>query len=295
MSRPSRRSSLRRGLLRLALVLAFLVQLPAGAQTRRALVIGLGEQLDRSWAKINGDRDIPLVVGMLREAGYADIATLRNEQATKAAIVSAFRSLAQRSRRGDIVYIHFSGHGQQMTDVDRDELSDRYDEAWIPYDAYLRYCPQDRGERHLCDDEIHTLLTAIRRSVGSHGRILVVADACHSGDSSRGAADGEVVRGVMQRFEIPAAPTQKATSHKSEHWLMLSACKSYQVNTELRNPVAGKLTYALVTAARHQHLLSNDALIGYITAFMDKYSGRLPQTPLVQGKDKFNIVDLLRR
>ena len=40
------------------------------AQTKRALVIGLGEQEDKAWAKINGDNDVPLVVEMLRSAGF---------------------------------------------------------------------------------------------------------------------------------------------------------------------------------------------------------------------------------
>ena len=31
------------------------------AQTKRALVIGLGEQQDKAWNKINGDKDVPLV------------------------------------------------------------------------------------------------------------------------------------------------------------------------------------------------------------------------------------------
>lgn len=60
------------------------------AQTRRALVIGLGEQQDKSWAKINGDKDVPYVKEMLVESEYKDIVTLVNRQATKASIVSAF-------------------------------------------------------------------------------------------------------------------------------------------------------------------------------------------------------------
>lgn len=47
------------------LLLFSLVQL--SAQTRRALVIGIGEQEDKSWAKINGDKDVPLVQQMLQK------------------------------------------------------------------------------------------------------------------------------------------------------------------------------------------------------------------------------------
>lgn len=77
--------------------------LPSEAKTRRAVVIGLGEQLDRSWAKINGDKDVPLVVSMLKANGFRDIATLTNKNATKAGIVNAFNSLINRSQKGDII------------------------------------------------------------------------------------------------------------------------------------------------------------------------------------------------
>lgn len=55
------------------------------AQTKRALVIGLGTQLDVSWGKINGDKDVPLVLSLLLDSGYKQdyIVTLVNSQATK--------------------------------------------------------------------------------------------------------------------------------------------------------------------------------------------------------------------
>ena len=42
-----------------------LLSLSANAQTKRALIIGLGEQQDKAWNKINGDKDVALVQGML--------------------------------------------------------------------------------------------------------------------------------------------------------------------------------------------------------------------------------------
>ena len=47
-----------------------LLSLSVSAQTKRALVIGLGEQQDKAWNKINGDKDVPLVQGMLKSAGF---------------------------------------------------------------------------------------------------------------------------------------------------------------------------------------------------------------------------------
>ena len=52
----------------------FLLLLPlfAQAQTKRALVIGLGEQLDPTWRKIHGDKDVTVVCNMLKE-NYSQI------------------------------------------------------------------------------------------------------------------------------------------------------------------------------------------------------------------------------
>ena len=63
------------------------------AQTKRALVIGIGEQKDKNWSKINGDKDVPYVQRMLMKAEYKNVMTLINKQATKAGIVTAFKRL----------------------------------------------------------------------------------------------------------------------------------------------------------------------------------------------------------
>ena len=53
-----------------------LLSLSANAQTKRALVIGLGEQQDRAWKKINGDKDVPFVQAMLENAGFNSLFSL---------------------------------------------------------------------------------------------------------------------------------------------------------------------------------------------------------------------------
>ena len=256
------------------------------AQTKRALVIGIGEQVDKSWAKINGDKDVPLVKQMLQKVGYTDIRILVNKQATKAGIVTAFKKLTSQCAVGDIVYIHFSGHGQQVTDVNGDEgKEDGWDEAWIPYDAYLKYdAKRYKGEKHLIDDELNTLLTAIRNKIGDSGKLLVVVDACHSGDSSRGNDIDETVRGVKDEFVIPVK--RRGTAQKSlERWLTLSACKDYQLNQEMKNPKVGKLTYALYTLAG-----KGTVTIDAVQLFMQRNRGRYAQTPLQTGEtEKYQI------
>lgn len=261
-----------------------LVSVSAGlAGNRRALVIGVGCQKDSSWPVIHGDMDVPPVVEMLSSNGFTDIRTLVNASATKTGIVNAFRQLAADCAAGDLVYIHFSGHGQWMTDMNGDE-PDGWDESWIPYDACRRYCEEDRGERHLCDDETAELLHAIRRRVGESGNIIVVADACHSGDSTREPKNRKNgFRGVYEKFIIPGKRGRGA-SRPEEQWLTMSACKDYQMNQE-HSSGHGKLTYALISLRNSLAGLSNAEVLAMIDGFMQREDvrGRYPQSPVMTG------------
>lgn len=252
--------------------------LPIEAKTRRAVVIGLGEQLDKSWGKINGDKNVPLVVSMLKANGFSDITTLTNSNATKADIVNAFNSLVNRSRQGDIIYIQFSGHGQLMTDINGDE-TDGLDEAWIPYDAYLIYCAKDRGEKHLSDDEIAQFLTRLRSKIGNNGAIAVIVDACHSGDSTRDLCekDSVVVRGVDEDFIIPGKRT-KSSDHISESWLTLSACQDFQINQEYNG--VGKLTHILANSWQNYVGKSDQTIYNAID---EAYETRMYKSPVAQN------------
>ncbi|UKK47309.1 caspase family protein [Prevotella sp. E9-3] len=268
-------------------ILLFL-SVPITAQTRRALIIGIGIQKDESWAKINGDKDIPYVQLMLKNADYIDVKALVNQKATKKGIVAAFKKLTSQCSVGDVVYIHFSGHGQLVTDVNGDE-KDGWDEAWVPYDAYRKYCKEDKGEKHLIDDEINKLLTAIRNKIGDSGKLLVVVDACHSGDSSRGDDIDETVRGVKDEFVIPVKKHGK-TVKASEQWITLSACKDYQLNQEIKSPKVGKLTYALYISAK-----KGTVDFTSIETIMNRHRSQLPQTPMLTGDtSKYNISDFLK-
>ena len=299
--------------------LLLLLSLSVTAQTKRALVIGLGEQQDMAWNKINGDKDVPLVQGMLKNAGFKSVTVLVNRQATKTGIIGAFRKMAASCKQGDVVYVHYSGHGQQMTDVHNDE-KDGLDECWIPYDAYRNASATYHGEKHLTDDELNVYLNAIRHKIGAKGKLLVVIDACHSGDGTRGDED-EVVRGVedtlvvdslnarglYEAFEMVKSlfmgdnDKEKIINHKAkplaERWITISACRSDQVNVEMKSPAVGKLTYALWKELKNSDKVNNDEFIRRIRKFVNRNTSSRPQQPEMTGEDinKYNITDILSR
>lgn len=274
----------------LTLILFAACALNVGASTRRALVIGLGKQQDATWGRIHGDNDIYYVMQLLTQCGYSDIQTLKNEQATKQNIVAAFINLASKCRGGDEVYVHYSGHGQLMTDLDGDEAlrfnarHAQWDESWIPYDAYMCYCDKDKGEKHLSDDEVAFYLDAIRARIGRKGKLTVVVDACHSGDATQGEEE-ECVRGVDVAFGIPRTGREVgAESVREERWLTVSACKPYQLCTEMKDLNIGKLTFALYSLGKQMNRMSNSELQKYLDDFMEMNKGRLAQNPVVSGE-----------
>lgn len=247
--------------------------------TSRALIIGIGDYpSERGWHKINGDKDVPLVTDLLRRNGFEQkhILTLVNEQATKANILRSFHQLAKNAEQGDVVYIHFSGHGQRITDLNGDEKGPNkgWDEAWIPYDACKDY-RQDVywGQNHLIDDELNTYLTRLRRKVGKEGRIVVVADACHSSGGTRATGDTIaqnkwIERGSNDYFIVPPSTEIVIDSANTEDWLFFSACLYTQTNYEYRGN--GSLTYAICHLPEPLSAYSAEELLKQIRASVKK-------------------------
>ena len=68
----------------------------------RALLVGIGRYpVYTGWSEIHGDADVDLLAPALKKNGYSDVKTLKNAQATKAAIVKELKALANRCKAGD--------------------------------------------------------------------------------------------------------------------------------------------------------------------------------------------------
>lgn len=220
------------------------------AQQKHALLIGISnypqyQDSEASWAPIHGTNDIQLIAPLLTKQGFI-INTLTNEAATREAIDNSFKELESRVKAGNIVYIHLSGHGQAVEDENGDE-DDGWDEAFIPYDAERRYIENGyHGEKHLLDDELNGYVNFIRSKAGEKGIVYVVIDACHAGSSYRGdeEEDSVYVRGTDIGFsknrKSYTPPIDErgnirvSSGEKMSHIYMLEACRSYQVNTEIK-------------------------------------------------------------
>ena len=219
------------------------------AETKRALLVGISDygntiEDPNKWANISGANDIELLKPLFKEQGF-EVTSLVDRQATHAGITKAFEKLIKNCRKGDLVYLHFSMHGQPFEDLNGDE-PDGWDEALIPVDAQMYFEKgKYEGKNHLIDDELEKYVSTIRNKLGTTGKLFVVLDACHSGTSSRG--DDVHVRGVREGFTRSGKHYTPDRSREQNDYFrvptavgqapvtFIEACRSYQVNKEILN------------------------------------------------------------
>ena len=258
----------------------------AQAETKRALLIGIsdyGNEMEdpNKWANISGANDIVLLTPLFKEQGFS-VKSLVDGQATHAGITKAFEKLIKKCKKGDIVYVHFSMHGQPFEDLNGNE-EDGGDEALIPVDAEMRYTEGVyEGKNHLLDDELEVYFNEIRNKLGSEGQLVVVLDACHSGTASRG--DDDHIRGTREGFSRSGKYyTPDRTQETNDYFTVAStkdqspvmfveACRSYQVNKEVRdvetNTWYGSLSYYIAQSMKDNKTVGSDEWIDAIKTGM---------------------------
>jgi len=286
------------------LVCFFLVQ-PLAGQTKRALVVAIGDYKDsRSWKHISSIEDLVYIRAGLNKFGFTPdhIDTLKNEKATKSAILGALDRLATSSKAGDIVVFYFCGHGQQIMDNNgTPDEDDGYDEALVTYNAAGMYNPTgDTGQNHLRDDELGQKLALISKQVGEKGSLLVMIDACHSGSATR-TENFQVARGSdkpFKSFEYHPSALLRLTpggfSDKDaalDNMVVISASGPHQLNYQTKDEKGGdvgSLSYAFA------HTCSEMSPGDDYYLFFEKIKSRIQadhptQVPILEGDGRREI------
>lgn len=242
------------------------------AETKRALLVGISDygntnEDPNKWANISGANDITLLSPLFKEQGFA-VTSLVDGKATHDGITKALDKLVKDSKKGDMVYIHFSMHGQPFEDLNGDE-EDGWDEALIPVDAQMLYSEGSyEGNNHLLDDELEVYFNNLRNKLGPTGQLFVIIDACHSGTASRG--DDDHIRGTREGFTRSGKDyTPDRTVETNDYFTVsttegqspvtfIEACRSYQVNREVRdvdtNTWYGSLSYYIARTMQDKAL-----------------------------------------
>lgn len=262
------------------------------------LIIAIGNYTSETgWDTISSVNDVPLIKQALLNQGFPEknISVLLDEQATKAGIIKAIENLKAKIKPGDIIVIHYSGHGQQIFDDNGDEV-DGKDEALVPYDAWVSYSDKYKGENHLRDDELGNIFANFRNALGDKGQLLVILDSCHSGSATRGGKS----RGGQATFAPKGWNESKNTSkntgsdmletvkinENASPFVIMSGASADELNFEYEG--FGSLSYAFSKAMTD--LGSNFTfrqLFSSISANMNVISPK--QTPTIEGDVDYKL------
>jgi hypothetical protein len=230
---------------------------------------------------------------------------LRNEQASRDAILKAFESVVgQINSPLDLVYIHVSCHGSQRPDVDEDEIvkkdetdGDGMDETILAYDS-RSLDRAGKAVRDIIDDEIYAYL--FKPLLKKTRNVVAVFDSCHSGDigrdpllQARWVDPMDADKGIVGK-EVAAAG-RSGVFEEDLDCVQIAACESAQVAREQafeNNVINGLFTHYWVK--RLEGLLSGDpskpikteetylSVVEQVRA--DVLSQPGGQRPVVQGK-----------
>lgn len=232
------------------------------APRKFALLIGIsqyyrGKNADYEWWNLNSAPDIKALSQVLQtKFGFKpeEIRTLQTKpETTRDSILNAFKTLVSQVQPGDIVYLHYSGHGSQILDDNGDEL-DGLDESLVPSD----YVTKEDGSRNIRDDEIGKFLDELKAK--NPASVTFTFDSCFSGTVTRGGR--QLVRGESYQGKRPVVQPNTRGGNEgasgllpsgslSTNFIIISATRSDQTAKETDDENKGRmgaLTFALVKA-----------------------------------------------
>lgn len=247
---------------------------------------------ERLWKLTSPNPDISLL-SEVRKLDRQDMPTYEN-------IVNAFKKITSVAQPGEIVYIHYSGHGgKAITIYPELKGQGQDDEGIVPMDV------DASGGRYLRDVEIATLL----KLMTDKGLVVtVVFDSCHSGGATRGdtairgsenrdtktrstdslvASRNELISNWRTLTEEPnPSVTQGGWLAKSRDYVFLAACRpsevAFEYNVDGTNR-HGALTYWMInTLTSSSPGLTYRMLYDRINALIQSRF-REQQTPMLIG------------
>lgn len=213
------------------------------------MLIGINDYASPSLVNLRGAiNDVELIEQILhKQYGFPteNLTILRDEQASRAAILQTLRDSVAASGPEDFLYVHFSGHGAQVQDLNGDER-DGFDETLVAQDS------RTEGVLDILDDEISELIEPLA------SRAVFVVDACHSGTITRGDVKPTQLAGqaVVPRSAPPdarlglyrenATALRRGGTPLEERVVLMTGAAEHQ--SALDGPVDGKV-YGFFTYA----------------------------------------------
>lgn len=235
---------------------------------KRALLIGINKyQIPGADLRgcVNDVRDLSAALIEFHGFKKKDITVLLDGAATHKAMQAGIKSLLRGAKKGDVLVLHYSGHGSNVPDDarNRDEADGR--------DEIL--CPTDLNwDDPLRDDWLRKMFDTLPAGVS----FTTIMDCCHSGTNTRaiqppdvkvkqrylpspwGLAASESGRGLPRNVtsELRRSPrsTRKAKDIVNAELpeVLITGCRDTQTSADafINGRFNGALTFALVEAIK---------------------------------------------
>jgi hypothetical protein len=234
---------------------------------KRALLVGINKY-QIAGADLNGCvndvKDLKAALVEFHGFRSKDVTLLTDAAATKRAMQAGIKSLVRGAKKGDVLVLHYSGHGSNVPDDNGDE-ADKRDEILCPSD--LDWNDPFR------DDWLRTTFDALPEDVS----LTVIMDCCHSGTNTRAILPPDAP--VRQRYlpspwRLAAVESGRGVSKKTSRdrgrstrsggkpkdivnaqlpEILIAGCRDTQTSADafINGKYNGALTFALVEAIRN--------------------------------------------
>jgi metacaspase-1 len=265
---------------------------------KRALLIGINKyQVPGADLRgcVNDVTNLQKVLTQYYGFAGKDVTILTDLKATKKAMQAAIQKLIAGAKKGDVLLLHYSGHGSNVPDDDGDE-ADKREEI---------LCPTDLDWKDpFRDDWLRKTFDKLKAGVS----LTVIMDCCHSGTNTRAilppdepvkqrylpspwdlvaAESGRKLRGTVTG-ELRSSPRGKRRKSDVVHAdiceLLITGCRDTQTSADafIKGSYNGALTYYLVESIREANgKLSYRELHKRTLA---KLKGEYDQVPQLEGR-----------
>ncbi|VDB92293.1 unnamed protein product [Peniophora sp. CBMAI 1063] len=274
----------------------------------QALVIGIDKYKSANIEALRGAvADADDIARFLRTEMHVpdeQIVNLRNEAATRKAILHEVEALQKReARAGDPFLIYYAGHGTTAEAVEGWVTGSGQISMLVPYDGDTEGSDEDLCVHNIPDRTVGALLHALAESKDGSGKgdnITVIMDCCHSGSGTRGLLKARRIK-MAKGYRIPSsldknilskAPKERGCkkttgflrSGLSSH-VLLAACREDELAYEQGG--RGLFTRALLCALRSvsAHKITYQELMKSITI-----KGQTPQCEGNTNRILFNAL-----